>query len=83
MIPVFAAFRFGARRVWIPVPLFVIWLLLLPFCLLLLPVFVIACRANQVPAGGALVAGWSLLRGLRGAHVEINHPDVTLAVRLI
>jgi hypothetical protein len=83
VIPLLAAFRVGRRRFWIPVPLFVIWLLLLPVCLLLLPVFVVACRWNRVPAGGALVAIWAVLNGLRGTRLLFTHPDATFAVRLI
>jgi len=83
MIPLIAAFHIGANRIWIPFPLFVIWLLLLPVCLLLLPLFVIACRVNQVPAGGALAAAWAVLRGLRGTRLAVAHPDATFGLRLI
>lgn len=83
MIPLIAAFRLGARRLWIPFPLFAVWLLLLPFCLLLLPLFLIACRANRIPAIRALAATWAVLSGLRGTRLAITHPDATFALRLI
>jgi len=84
VIPLVAAVRVGTRRLaWIPIPLFVIWLLLLPFCLLLLPVYVVACRRLQVRAGAGLVAMWRLLHGLRGLHLEVRQGGVDFAVRLV
>ena len=84
MIPLLAALRIGRHdRLWIPIPLFLLWLLLLPLCVLALPFFVWACRAQQVPAGRTLAAGWALLRGLRGARVELTQSEVAFALRLI
>lgn len=84
MIPTLAALRVGRRRaLWIPIPLFLVWLLLLPLCLLALPFFVIGCRAAQIPAGQTLRTGFGLLRALRGTHMEIEHQSVNLALRLI
>ena len=84
MIPLLAALRIGRHtRLWIPIPLFLLWLLLLPLCLLLLPVFVWACRAQRVPAGRTLAAGWGLLRGLRGTQAELTHPEAAFGLRLI
>ena len=84
MIPILAALRFGRRRLlWIPIPLFLVWLLLLPLCLLALPFYFVACRKLELPAGRTLVTGLGLLRGLRGIHLEIDVPDVRMALRLI
>jgi hypothetical protein len=84
MIPVVALIRVGSRRLaWIPIPLVLVWLLLLPFCLLLLPLFVIGCRANGVRAGASLVGIWRVLNGCRGLHLDVRHGQVALAVRLV
>lgn len=84
MIPILAALRVGRRRpLWIPIPLFLVWILLLPLCLLALPFYLVACRRLQLPAGRTLLTGFGLLRGLRGTQVEIDVPDVRMALRLI
>lgn len=83
MIPLVAAVRLGSRRLWIPVPLFIVWLLLLPFCLLLLPIYVVACRALQVRPLASLVALWRLLNACRGLHVDVRQGGVAFAVRLV
>ena len=49
MIPLVVAVAIGSTRVagvrpWIPIPLFLVWLFLLPFCIVLLPVYFIGCR---------------------------------------
>lgn len=84
MIPILAALRVGRRRsLWIPIPLSLIWLLLLPLCLLALPLFVVGCRALKLPPGQTLLTGFGVLRALGGTRLEIVHPDVTLGVRFI
>jgi hypothetical protein len=84
MIPILMTVRFGRHReYWVPVPLLLIWLLLLPFCLLALPFFVAGCRALRVPAGRALATGFGLLRGLGGTRLDIDVPDVRMAIRFI
>lgn len=84
MIPILAALRIGRRRaLWIPIPLLLIWLLLLPFCPLALPFFVAVCRNQQVPVLKALRGVYGLLRGVAGMRLEIEHPDVNLALRVI
>jgi hypothetical protein len=84
MIPVVLAIRIGSRRLaWIPIPLLLVWLLLLPFCVLLLPVYVIACRALQVRAFAALAGVWRVLNGCRGLRLDVRHAGVAFALRLI
>lgn len=88
MIPLILAVGIGTRRVagirpWIPIPLFLIWLFLLPFCLLLLPVYFIGCRQVGMRGWATLAAGWSLLAGLSGTYVDVNVPEVSLGLRFI
>lgn len=83
MIPLFATLRIGGRRRWIPVPLFLVWLLLLPLCLVLLPVFLVGCRVLKIPGLRALAALFGLLRALRGTSLQVQHESVNLALRLI
>ena len=77
MIPLMARLRVRSPKLnfslWLP--LFLIWLLLLPVVIVLLPLVILVCLLfgnNPFPALGA---GWQLLCGLRGTHVEINEPQ--------
>lgn len=84
MIPVLLVIRFGSRRrAWIPIPLLLVWLLLLPFCLLLLPVYVVACRVLEVRAFAALAGFWRVLNGCRGLRLDVRQGGVTFALRFI
>jgi hypothetical protein len=77
MIPLTARLRVRSPKanfsVWLP--LFLIWLLLLPLVVVLLPLVILVCWLfgnNPFPAVGA---GYQMLCGLRGTHVEINEPE--------
>ena len=84
MIPLIAAIRVGTRRLaWIPVPLFLVWILLLPLCLLLLPFYMVACRVIGIRAGLSLLVIWKLLVGCRGLRLDVRQGGMAFAVRLI
>jgi hypothetical protein len=74
MIPMFIVIRIRNSRhkfgLWVPI--FLLWLLLLPLVLVLLPFFVIGCLIVRVNPWRACVAGWQLLTGLAGTHVHID-----------
>jgi hypothetical protein len=67
-------------RLWIP--LFLLWLLLLPFALLMLPVLFIVCAVVDVDPFDAVAAVLGILSGLRGSHVEVNAPDASVFVHV-
>lgn len=77
MIPLMARLRICSPKLnlslWLP--LFLIWLLLLPIALVLLPLVILVCVLLGNNPFRALAAGWQLLCGLRGTHVEINEPE--------
>lgn len=75
MIPTIAIVRI--RRFPMLIPLFVAWLILLPFVLLLLPFFMITRRMRSLVA-----AGWQLLTGLRGTRIQIDDPELKLGITL-
>ena len=88
MIPLVAAVsvrpgRAPRRRVWIPLPLFLVWLLLLPLTPVLVPVFLIACRANRISGPRALGALWQLLSGLGRTRIDVDHPDAAIHIRVL
>jgi hypothetical protein len=82
MIPFIARInvRHGSRqfRLWIPLAL--VWLLLLPIVLVLLPFFVLICVIGRVNPFVALGALWEILCGTRGAEVEFG--DLGTAVSI-
>ncbi len=86
MIPLIAVLGFRTRnhhlwRLWLPV--FIVWLLLLPFVLLLLPFFFIACVVVRMDPFRTLARGWQLIAALRGVRVEVNDPRHYVLLRLI
>jgi hypothetical protein len=84
MIPLIARLRVQSPRLrmslWLP--LFLIWLLLLPIAVVLLPLVILVCLLFGNNPFPALVAGWQLLCGLRGTHVEINEPHQTVLLHI-
>ena len=77
MIPLIARIRLRSPKfnfsLWLP--LFLAWLLLLPIVVVLLPLVLLVCVLFGNNPFPALAAGWQLLCGLRGTHVEITEPD--------
>jgi len=67
-------------RLWIP--LFLVWLLLLPIVIVLLPFVLLACLFLGTKGFRALAAGWQLLTGLRGTHVEFTEAAHCVALHI-
>jgi len=82
VVAVRAGWRSSNRRFWIPVPLFLVWLLALPFVVLALPIFVIACPASRVDPFRALQVLWQLLCALRKTHVSVEHREASILVHI-
>jgi uncharacterized membrane protein len=85
MIP-FAAdisFRGRDRRRWnLWIPLAVVWLLLLPLVILLLPVFFIACLVCDVEPARAIAALWRILNSLDDTEISVNKPESSFSLHL-
>lgn len=75
--------RRARRRIWIPLPLFLVWLLLLALTPVLVPLFFVACRANRINGVRALGALWQLLAGLGRTRIDIEHPDASILIRVL
>ena len=88
MIPLAAvvAFRPGRSssrfRLWVPVPLFLVWLLVLPLLVVALPIFYLACPASRVIPFRALWALLQLLRALRTTRVSIESRETSILVHI-
>ena len=84
MIPLAAvvAVRSSDRRLWIPVPLVLVWLLALPFLVLALPIFFIACLASRVNPFRALWILWQLLCALSTTRVSVESRATSILVHI-
>ncbi|MBL6853886.1 MAG: hypothetical protein ISS15_00365 [Alphaproteobacteria bacterium] len=67
-------------RLWVPV--FLIWILLLPFVLVLLPVFFILCAVIDIHPFRTLGAFLQLLGSLGGTHIEVDNPDTSVFIHV-
>jgi len=65
-------------RLWIPLPL--VWVLLLPFVLLLAPVVFVACLAFKVDPFRGVSVYWQLFNGLRGLRVEVEDSGTRIRI---
>src|SRR5947209_8382479 len=61
---------------------FVMWLLLLPFAVVLLPVFVIACLAARLPPVRTLSALWGVASALGGTRFGLDHKEASIRIHL-
>jgi len=68
-------------RLWIP--LFLMWLLLIPLAVIILPVLFIVCIVVDVDPFRALAAIWRVLCGLSGANVEVEAPRASIFVQVL
>jgi hypothetical protein len=68
----------GARRFRLWLPLFLIWILVLPFAVVTLPVMALVLALlgrHPLRMFGAL---WSMLCALPGSHLEVNGPRASV-----
>ena len=68
-------------RLW--VPLFLLWLLLLPFALVLLPVVFVLCLFVDVDPFHALSLALSCIAALSGTHVEVDTPSAMVLFQIL
>jgi len=86
MIPLFAVVRIAKRsgrniRLWLP--LFLIWLLLAPLVLVLLPFLFAYCLfCVRVNPFRACATFWGVLSSLRGTHIEVKTGRDAILVRI-
>jgi hypothetical protein len=85
MIPLLATFRYSNSRRRLTlygIPLFLVWLLILPFAILALPLVFIGCLALKVNPFRMILGVWNVLTSLRGTHVEFADGQDSLLVHL-
>jgi hypothetical protein len=83
MIPLVAVVSLRGResrtlRVW--VPLILLWLLLVPFAVLLSPLIFIVCLACRVNPFRAFSLAWQILGALNDTEVEIEQRSAGVSI---
>jgi hypothetical protein len=67
-------------RLWIPILL--VWVLLLPFVLLLAPLVFVVCLLGCVSPFRGVAVFWQLFSGLRGVRVAVDDPGAAVSIRI-
>jgi len=70
-----------AFRLWIPFLL--VWVLLLPFVILLTPVLFVACLFLRIDPIQAVLACLEVFIALRGIRVEVEDPSGPVRIRIV
>jgi len=86
MIPLVAVVRLRNEdsrtfRLWIP--LFLVWLLLLPLGVLLSPFIFIACLVCQVNPIRGVAVMWQILNALADTNVEVEHRTAGFSFHIV
>jgi hypothetical protein len=85
MIPMVARLHIATRsgrehRLWFP--LFLLWLLALPFLIVSLPVIAIVLKMLGRRPFALFAAYWNLLRAVPGASIELNGRSTSVFVHI-
>ena len=70
------------HRLWLWVPLFLVWLILLPLLLVLFPLVAFACVFIGVDAVELYRTAWRIISSLRKTLVDVRSGDVWVRVSL-
>ena len=68
------------HRIWIPIIL--VWLLLLPFVLLLAPLVFVAFLVMGVNPFRAVGVYWQIFNALRGVRIVVEDPQAPISIRI-
>lgn len=68
-------------RLWIP--LFLIWLLLLPLCVLLSPFIFLACLVCRVNAFRGVALMWQIVWALNDTQLEVEHRSAGFSFHIL
>ena len=68
---------------WIPLPLFLLWLILLPALIVVVPAIFVVSLIMHINPYRALSISWQLLAGLRGLRVQVEEKHTAVLIRFI
>jgi hypothetical protein len=72
--------RRRGHRIWIPIIL--VWLLLLPFVLLLAPLVFVVFLVLGVNPFRAVAVYWQTFKALRGVRIVVENPQAPISIRI-
>lgn len=75
-----------ARRRWrfpLWIPFLLVWLVLLPFVLLLTPLVFVACLAFRVKPFRGVAVYWQVYNALRGLRIQVDDPCAPISIRIL
>ena len=75
----------SARPPWrfrLRIPILLVWVLMLPFVLLLAPLVFVACLVVRVSPFRGVAVFWQLFCGLRGVRVVVDDPGAAASIRI-
>lgn len=86
MIPFVAVVRLSNQdsrtfRLWIP--LFLIWILLLPLAVLLSPFIFVSCALCRVNPFRGVSVVWQILNALADTNIEVEHRSAGMSFHII
>lgn len=59
-----------------------VWVLLLPFVLLLAPLVFVACLAVRIDPLQGVAVYWQLINALRGLRIVVDDPNAPVSIRI-
>ncbi len=65
------------------IPFLLVWLLLLPFVLLLAPLVFVACLALRVNPLRGVAVYWQVFYALRGLRITVDDPGAPISIRIL
>jgi hypothetical protein len=68
---------------WLPLPLFLLWLIMLPALIIVVPAIVVVSEIMRVDPYRALSVSWQLLAGLRGLRVQLEAEHTAVLIKLV
>lgn len=71
------------RRWWIPLPLFLLWLILAPLAIVWVPVVIVVCAIVDINPFQAMATTWQLLAGLRNLRLDVETREADVVLRFI
>ena len=86
MIPLWMTIRVrsaNGRHIALYLPVFLIWLVVMPLAALLTPLGLMWCLRWRVNPIYAASAAWALLGASRGTAIEVEHPGAAVCVRIV
>ncbi len=85
MIPLWISLRVRSDKrtnIRLGLPLFLLWLLLLPLLVLLAPFALVACLVMRFNPLRHVAAGWSVLSAMRGTRVDVEAPGALVFIHV-